>query len=222
MVGPLAAYAAAQPHLTHHLQDRLIGEGIPPGQLGHIFERFYRGGAARSRDNGGAGIGLTISKALIEAHGGTLTASSPGPGRGAVFALHPLSIYPRGVYAGEQHRCIPPTRRSFPMITSPPRLLPMASHGCSCCGPASHADTASIPAASDSSAGGSSSSYQVTGLTCGHCAKSVTQALQALPQVDDVQVDLAAGGVSTVTVTGVVPPEMVRRAIEATGYTVLS
>ncbi len=43
MVGPLAAYAAAQPHLTHHLQDRLIGEDIPPGQLGHIFERFYRG-----------------------------------------------------------------------------------------------------------------------------------------------------------------------------------
>jgi hypothetical protein len=50
----------------------------------------------------------------------------------------------------------------------------------------------------------------------------VNQALQTLPQVDDVQVDLAAGGVSTVTVTGVVPPETVRRAIEATGYTVLS
>ena len=65
-------------------------------------------------------------------------------------------------------------------------------------------------------------SYQVTGLTCGHCAKSVTQALQALPQVDDVQIDLAAGGVSAVTVTGVVPPEMVRRAIEEAGYTVLS
>lgn len=108
------------------------------------------------------------------------------------------------------------------MITAPPRLLPMASHSCSCCGPASRADTVSNPAASDSSVGGSSSSYQVTGLTCGHCAKSVTQALQALPQVDDVQVDLAAGGVSTVTVTGVVPPETVRRAIEATGYTVLS
>ncbi|MCO6394927.1 cation transporter [Corynebacterium sp. MC-17D] len=105
------------------------------------------------------------------------------------------------------------------MITSPPRLLPMASHGCSCCGPASRADTASIPATSDSSAGGSSPSYQVTGLTCGHCAKSVTQALS---QVDNVQIDLAAGGVSTVTVTGVVPPEMVRRAIEEAGYTVLS
>ena len=68
------------------------GEGIPPGQVGHIFERFYRGDAARSRDYGGAGIGLTISKAWIEAHGGTLTATSPGPGRGAVFALGlPLS-----------------------------------------------------------------------------------------------------------------------------------
>ena len=108
------------------------------------------------------------------------------------------------------------------MITSPPSLLPMASHGCSCCGPASRADTASIPAASDSSARGSSPRYQVTGLTYGHCAKSVTQAFQVLPQVDDVQIDLAADGVFTVTVTGVVPPEMVRRAIEEAGYTGLS
>ena len=108
------------------------------------------------------------------------------------------------------------------MTNPPPRLLPMASHGCSCCGPASRVDTVSIPATSDSSVGRSTPSYQVTGLTCGHCAKSVTQALQALPQVDDVQIDLAAGGVSTVTVTGVVPPEMVRRAIENAGYTVLS
>ena len=108
------------------------------------------------------------------------------------------------------------------MNTSKPRLLPMASHGCSCCGPASHVDTASIPATGESSAGGASSSYQVTGLTCGHCVKSVTQALQALPQVDDVQIDLASGGVSTVTVTGVVPPEMVRRAVEEAGYTVVS
>ena len=45
------------------------------------------GGAARSRDNGGAGIGLIISKALSEAYSGALTTTSSGPGRGAVFAL---------------------------------------------------------------------------------------------------------------------------------------
>ena len=69
------------------------GKGIPPGQLGHIFERFYQGGA-RSRDNGGAGIDLIISKALSEARGGTLTATSPGPGRGAVFAPPPPPTIP--------------------------------------------------------------------------------------------------------------------------------
>ncbi|EFK55271.1 ATP-binding protein [Corynebacterium genitalium ATCC 33030] len=68
------------------------GDGIPPDQLEHIFERFYRGDTARSRDKGGAGIGLTISRALIEAHGGTLTAASPGAGHGSVFTLRlPLS-----------------------------------------------------------------------------------------------------------------------------------
>lgn len=66
------------------------GEDIPPDQLGHIFERFYRGGCRPQPGQRRGGIGLTISKALIEAHGGTLTA--PGPGRGAVFALRlPLS-----------------------------------------------------------------------------------------------------------------------------------
>ena len=50
------------------------------------------GGAARNQDNGGAGIGLIISKALSEAHSSTLTITSSGPGRGAVFALRlPLS-----------------------------------------------------------------------------------------------------------------------------------
>ena len=59
-------------------------------------------------------------------------------------------------------------------------------------------------------------------MTCGHCAGNVTEAVSALPQVDDVQINLAAGGVSTVTVTGGAPSEAVRRAIEEAGYTVLS
>jgi hypothetical protein len=68
------------------------GDGMTTEQLGHIFERFYRGDNARNRDHGGAGIGLTISRALIEAHGGTLTAASPGPESGSAFTIRlPLS-----------------------------------------------------------------------------------------------------------------------------------
>ncbi len=63
------------------------GEGIPPAQLPHIFERFYRGDTARDRDRSGSGIGLTISKAIIDAHGGTITAHSDGPGQGATFDI---------------------------------------------------------------------------------------------------------------------------------------
>ncbi|AKT50724.1 HAMP domain-containing sensor histidine kinase [Arsenicicoccus sp. oral taxon 190] len=63
------------------------GEGIDPGHLPHVFERFYRGDAARSRDNSGSGIGLTISKAIIDAHHGTIKAGSPGPGQGSTFVI---------------------------------------------------------------------------------------------------------------------------------------
>lgn len=63
------------------------GDGIPADQLPQVFERFYRGDSARNRDHGGSGVGLAISRALAEAHGGTLTARSEGPGHGAVFTL---------------------------------------------------------------------------------------------------------------------------------------
>ncbi len=63
------------------------GEGIAAGHLPHIFERFYRADAARDRGHGGSGIGLTIAKALVTAHGGTLTAASNGPGTGAQFTI---------------------------------------------------------------------------------------------------------------------------------------
>lgn len=63
------------------------GEGIEAEHLPHIFERFYRADPARSRVRGGSGIGLTISKALVESHGGGLSASSPGQGRGSTFTV---------------------------------------------------------------------------------------------------------------------------------------
>ncbi len=60
------------------------GEGIPPEVLPQIFERFYRADPSRARSTGGTGLGLTIAKQLVEAHGGSIRAEST-PGRGSRF-----------------------------------------------------------------------------------------------------------------------------------------
>jgi two-component system sensor histidine kinase BaeS len=74
------------------------GDGIAAEHLPHVFERFYRADAARNRDRGGAGIGLAIAKALIQAHRGDITASSQGPGTGTTCTIT-LPIGPRGAGA---------------------------------------------------------------------------------------------------------------------------
>lgn len=63
------------------------GIGIPSEHLPHIFDRFYRVDKSRTRPGGGSGIGLTISKHLVEAHGGRLSAKSPGTGQGSSFTI---------------------------------------------------------------------------------------------------------------------------------------
>lgn len=64
------------------------GIGIPPEQLTHIFTRFYRVDKSRSRSSGGgSGIGLTIARRLIEAHGGKIWAESEGIGKGSRFVI---------------------------------------------------------------------------------------------------------------------------------------
>ncbi len=63
------------------------GDGIAPEHLDHVFDRFYRADTARTRADGGSGIGLSIAKALVQAHGGHITAASAGPGRGAEFTV---------------------------------------------------------------------------------------------------------------------------------------
>lgn len=63
------------------------GEGLPADQLEAVFERFHRADTARAGHDGGSGLGLTIARAIIHGHGGTLTAASRGPGLGATFTI---------------------------------------------------------------------------------------------------------------------------------------
>ena len=76
------------------------GPGIPAACLPHVFERFYRADKARSRANGGAGLGLSIVKAICAAHGGDVEVSSQ-EGRGSCFRVElPLLAVLVGVRAG--------------------------------------------------------------------------------------------------------------------------
>lgn len=78
--------AAAPPEV--HIVVTDDGEGIPPDQVGAVFDRFHRVDRSRGRaDGSGSGLGLTIARAIVNDHGGTLTAASDGPGRGATFTL---------------------------------------------------------------------------------------------------------------------------------------
>jgi CheY-like chemotaxis protein len=74
-----------------HVIDR--GAGIPPDQLGRIFDMFARIERSVPNANGGLGIGLALAQQLAGLHGGGLTATSPGEGHGATFTLSlPLAV----------------------------------------------------------------------------------------------------------------------------------
>jgi CheY-like chemotaxis protein len=63
------------------------GQGIDPDFLPHLFQRFRRADMRERRRYGGLGVGLALSRHLIELHGGTVVGHSDGPGRGAVFTV---------------------------------------------------------------------------------------------------------------------------------------
>jgi PAS domain S-box-containing protein len=63
------------------------GQGIPPELLPYVFDRFRQGDSSSTRAHGGLGLGLALVRHLIELHGGSVTAESPGVGRGATFTV---------------------------------------------------------------------------------------------------------------------------------------
>ena len=73
------------------------GKGISPEDLPHIFDAFDQGDPETTRQYGGLGLGLSIAKAVVDRHGGTIQATSAGPGRGSSFFVSlPRSTTPPG------------------------------------------------------------------------------------------------------------------------------
>ena len=81
------------------------GQGITPDFLPYVFDRFRQADSSTTRGAWGLGIGLSIAKHLVELHGGSIQASSPGPGLGATFNVDfPLPARPVEVPADSGKR----------------------------------------------------------------------------------------------------------------------
>lgn len=105
------------------------GVGIAPAAIGRVFDAFEQGGAEITRQFGGLGLGLNISKALVEAHGGKIGVHSDGLGRGARFAVElPVrAAAPDG--AGADPQIHPPDARvEGQQVSLKPRILLVEDH----------------------------------------------------------------------------------------------
>jgi len=97
------------------------GAGIKPEFLPHVFERFRQADQKTTRQHGGLGLGLAIVRHLVELHGGTVQAESPGEGQGATFVVNlPIvPVYQKGNLAERVH---PAARDALPSYDCPERL----------------------------------------------------------------------------------------------------
>jgi signal transduction histidine kinase/ActR/RegA family two-component response regulator len=85
--GGVVSVAVSQRDAHIEIVVRDTGEGIDPGLLPHLFDRYRQADASCTRRHGGLGLGLAIVKKLVELHGGSVVAHSDGPGLGAVFTV---------------------------------------------------------------------------------------------------------------------------------------
>lgn len=103
----------------------------------------------------------------------------------------------------------PETRAHLPLAST-------AQHACNCCSPA--AQTTAAPAAEHPAAPASGSQFALEGLTCGHCVRTVEQAVSSVRGVKSATVDLVPGGTSRLNVAGTADPDAVAEAVRSSGY----
>jgi len=85
------------------------GVGIRPEFVPYVFDRFRQADASTTRRHGGLGLGLSIVKHLVELHGGSVRAASPGEGQGATFSVQlPVIVVHRSQQQDRQHPSAPP------------------------------------------------------------------------------------------------------------------
>jgi signal transduction histidine kinase len=96
--GDLIEIAATENRGTIRITIRDGGSGIPAAALDNVFDRFYRVDGDRNRRGGGAGLGLSIVRAVIEAHGGTIRAESAA-GTGTTITIELPSARAKAVTA---------------------------------------------------------------------------------------------------------------------------
>jgi two-component system CheB/CheR fusion protein len=89
------------------------GLGIAADMLSRIFELFVQADNSLNRSQGGLGIGLTLVKSLVDVHGGTVEATSSGPGKGSEFTVR-LPILPASDLVPEEANDLPHKTRLFP------------------------------------------------------------------------------------------------------------
>jgi PAS domain S-box-containing protein len=94
------------------------GEGIKPEFLPNVFERFRQAEASTTRRHGGLGLGLSIVKQLVELHGGSVQAKSPGEGQGSTFRVA-LPLTPLRMEEDERHRQHPASGPSNVKLAAP-------------------------------------------------------------------------------------------------------
>ncbi len=103
----------ADDHVTVSVAD--TGVGISAEAMPHIFSAFEQGDVAGKHRFGGLGLGLTISKAIVDAHHGTIQVASPGAGRGATFTVTLATADAPG-QAAAQHTTPPPPVQALRLL----------------------------------------------------------------------------------------------------------